>query len=97
MTVIIPTTETTPLIDQPPHRDCPVPPGPESALVAAVRLGPSGLGTSAFRITRELTLARGPHPAYQERPWGDGRPRRYTSQRSSGRTTRWPPRSTTGW
>jgi 2-methylisoborneol synthase len=72
MTDIIPTTEATPLIDPPSHRDCPVPPDPESALVAAVQTGPSGLGTSAARLARELTLARDPGPAYLERPWGDG-------------------------
>ena len=72
MTDIIPTTEATALIDPPPHRDCPVPPDLESALVAAVRAGPSGLGTSAVRLVRELTLASGPSPAYLQRPWGDG-------------------------
>jgi 2-methylisoborneol synthase len=72
MTDIIPTTEATALIDPPPHRDCPVPPDPESALVAAVQAGPSGLGTSAAHLARELTLASGPGPAYVERPWGDG-------------------------
>ncbi|HKR51851.1 MAG TPA: family 2 encapsulin nanocompartment cargo protein terpene cyclase [Pseudonocardiaceae bacterium] len=72
MTDIIPTAEATPLIDPPPHRDCPVPSDPESALAAAVRAGPSGLGTSAARLVRELTLAGGPSPAYVERPWGDG-------------------------
>jgi 2-methylisoborneol synthase len=72
MTGIIPTAEATPLIDPPPHRDCPVPSGPESALVAAVRAGPSGLGTSAARLVRELTLVSGPGLAYVERPWGDG-------------------------
>jgi 2-methylisoborneol synthase len=72
MTDIIPTTEATALIDPPPHRDCPVPPDPETALVAAVRAGPSGLGTSAARLARELALAGDPGPAYLERPWGDG-------------------------
>ncbi|MBV8901167.1 MAG: hypothetical protein JOY92_13755, partial [Verrucomicrobia bacterium] len=72
MTDIIPTTEATALIDPPPHRDCPVPPDPESALVAAVWAGPSGLGTSAARLARELTLGSVPSPAYLERPWGDG-------------------------
>ncbi|MGH4006898.1 MAG: family 2 encapsulin nanocompartment cargo protein terpene cyclase [Pseudonocardiaceae bacterium] len=72
MTDIIPTAEATPLIDPPPHRDCPVRPDPESALVAAVRAGPSGLGTSAARLAREITRASGPGPAYLERPWGDG-------------------------
>jgi 2-methylisoborneol synthase len=72
MTDIIPTTEATALIDPPPHRDCPVPPDPESALLAAVRAGPSGLGTSAAHLARELTLASGLSPAYLERPWGDG-------------------------
>lgn len=72
MTDIIPTTETTALIEPPPHRDCPIPPDPESALVAAVRVGPSGLGTSATRLARELTLASDPGSAYLERPWGDG-------------------------
>ncbi|MGH3800693.1 MAG: family 2 encapsulin nanocompartment cargo protein terpene cyclase [Pseudonocardiaceae bacterium] len=72
MTDIIPTAEATPLIDPPLHRDCPVRPDPESALVAAVRAGPSGLGTSAARLARELTLASDPGPAYLERPWGDG-------------------------
>ncbi len=72
MTDTIPTTEATVLIEPPPHRDCPVPPDPESALVAAVRVGPSGLGTSAARLARELTLASDPSPAYLERPWGDG-------------------------
>jgi 2-methylisoborneol synthase len=72
MTDIIPTAEAIPLIDPPSHRDCPVLPGPESALVAAVRAGPSGLGTSAARLARELTLASAPGPAYLERPWGDG-------------------------
>ncbi|MGH3932175.1 MAG: family 2 encapsulin nanocompartment cargo protein terpene cyclase, partial [Pseudonocardiaceae bacterium] len=71
MTDIIPTTEATPLIDPPPHRDCPVPPDPESALATAVRAGASGLGTSAARLVRELTLASGPDPAYVARPWGD--------------------------
>ncbi|HZD14876.1 MAG TPA: family 2 encapsulin nanocompartment cargo protein terpene cyclase [Pseudonocardiaceae bacterium] len=41
-------------------------------MVAAVRVGPSGLGTSAAHLARELTLASGPGPAYLERPWGDG-------------------------
>ena len=72
MTGVIPTAEASSLIDPPPHRDCPVPPDPESALVAAVRVGPSGLGTSAAHLARELTLASGPGPAYLERPWGDG-------------------------
>jgi 2-methylisoborneol synthase len=72
MTDTIPTTEATALIEPPPHRECPVPPDPESALAAAVRAGPSGLGTSAARLARELTLASGPSPAYLERPWGDG-------------------------
>ncbi|MGH3826759.1 MAG: terpene synthase family protein, partial [Pseudonocardiaceae bacterium] len=72
MTGIVPSTEETALIDPPPHRDCPVPPEGESALVAAVRAGPSGLGVSAARLARELTLAGGPDPAYRERPWGDG-------------------------
>lgn len=72
MTDIIPTTEATALIDPPPHRHCAVPPDPESKLVAAVQAGPSGLGTSAARLARELTLASGPGPAYLERPWGDG-------------------------
>jgi 2-methylisoborneol synthase len=72
MTDTIPTTEATVLRDPPPHRDCPAPPDPESALVAAVRVGPSGLGTSAARLARELTLASDPSPAYLERPWGDG-------------------------
>ena len=72
MTDIIATTEATPLIDPPPHGDCPVSPDLESALVAAVRAGPAGLGTSAARLARELTLASGPSPAYLQRPWGDG-------------------------
>jgi 2-methylisoborneol synthase len=72
MTDIIPTAEATHLIDPPPHRDCPVRLDPEGALVAAVRAGPSGLGTSAARLARELTLASDPGPAYLERPWGDG-------------------------
>lgn len=69
---IVATTEATAPIDPPPHRACPIPPDPDSALVAAVRAGPSGLGTSAARLARELTLAGGPDPAYVERPWGDG-------------------------
>jgi hypothetical protein len=36
MADIIPTAEAISLIDPPSHRDCPAPPGPESALVTAV-------------------------------------------------------------
>lgn len=72
MTDIIPTTEATPLIDPPQHRDCPLPPDPKNALAAVAWAGPSGLGTSIARLARELTLAGGPDPAYVERPWGNG-------------------------
>lgn len=68
----VPTTEATALIDLPPHHACPTPRDPDSARVAAVRDGPSGLGTSAARLARELTLAADPGPGYVARPWGDG-------------------------
>jgi 2-methylisoborneol synthase len=55
-------------LEAPPQRGCPVPTGATTALAtaAAVAVAPSGLGTSAARVTR----LHG--PAYVERPWGDG-------------------------
>jgi 2-methylisoborneol synthase len=55
-------------IEAPPQRGCPIPTGATTAVAtaAALLVGPSGLGTSAARVS-------GLHdPAYRERQWGDG-------------------------
>jgi 2-methylisoborneol synthase len=55
-------------LEAPPQRGCPIPTGATTAAAtaAALLVAPTGLGTSAARVS-------GLHdPAYVERPWGDG-------------------------
>ena len=67
MTDQVLTAETVP-IEAPPQRGCPVPVNVPTAATtaAAVLAGPSGLGTSAARVTPVHD------PAYVEREWGNG-------------------------
>jgi 2-methylisoborneol synthase len=60
-------TAVTVLLEAPPPRGCPVPMGAStSAALPALPIAPSGLGTSAARVS-------GLHdPGYVERTWGDG-------------------------